>query len=220
MDPLLSHENTSAGSRKDGATRISVPRLCVTALSGGGGKTLLALGLGRALVERGITVKPFKKGPDYIDAAWLARACRNSATNLDPFFLSPEALRTLFYGSLVPKPGGMPPGMALLEGNRGLFDGFDAKGTCSTAELARLLGMPLVLSLDCTKMTRTAAALVQGVLNFETGLVFLGVVLNNVGSSRHARHVRDAIEGHTDLPVLGALPRLIETPLPERHMGI
>ena len=80
--------------------------------------------------------------------------------------------------------------------------------------------MPLVLSLDCTKMTRTAAALVQGVLNFETGLVFLGVVLNNMGSSRHARHVRDAIEGHTDLPVLGALPRLTETPLPERHMGI
>ncbi len=198
----------------------SVPRLCVTAFSGGGGKTLLALGLARTLVERGIIVKPFKKGPDYIDAAWLTQACRNPATNLDPFFLTPEALKALFCKSLVPRPGEALPGLALLEGNRGLFDGLDAKGTCSTAAIARLLGMPIVLSLDCTKMTRTAAALVQGVLNFENGLIFLGVVLNNVGSSRHARLVRDAIEAHTDLPVLGALPRLAKTPLPERHMGI
>ncbi|MCD7984600.1 MAG: cobyrinic acid a,c-diamide synthase, partial [Desulfovibrio sp.] len=75
---------------------ISLPRLCVSALSGGGGKTLLTLGLARAASAAGVAVKPFKKGPDYIDAAWLALAAGRPATNLDPFFLPPARLRALF----------------------------------------------------------------------------------------------------------------------------
>ena len=199
---------------------LSAPRLCVSALSGGGGKTLLSLGLARALRGRGLTVKTFKKGPDYIDAAWLGLASGLPATNLDPFFLSASALRDLFARSLkaVHAPGRET--LALLEGNRGLFDGLDVAGSCSTAELARILACPVLFSLDRTKMTRTAAALVQGLLAFEPGLHFCGVVLNQVGSARHEGIVRRAIEAHTDLPVLGALPRLEGNPLPERHMGI
>ncbi|MDO5484188.1 MAG: cobyrinate a,c-diamide synthase, partial [Desulfovibrionaceae bacterium] len=143
------------------------------------------------------------------------------ATNLDPFFLAPDALRALFCRSLQRadrEQGGEL--LALLEGNRGLFDGLDVEGSCSTAELARILGCPIVLSLNCTKMTRTAAALIQGVMRFEPGLVFAGVVLNQVGSVRHERLLRRVLEAHTDMPVLGALPRLAENPLPERHMGI
>ncbi len=197
-----------------------LPRLCVSALSGGGGKTLLSLGVARALSHAGITVRPFKKGPDYIDAAWLALAAGRPATNLDPFFLPPAGLRALFVRAMTALAGDARDVLGLVEGNRGLFDGLDVRGSCSTAELARILDCPILLSLDCTKMTRTAAALVQGMLSFEAGLRFCGVVLNQVGSARHESLLRHALETYTDLPVLGALPRLAENPLPERHMGI
>ncbi|WP_297671847.1 cobyrinate a,c-diamide synthase [uncultured Desulfovibrio sp.] len=198
-----------------------MPRLCVSALSGGGGKTLLALGLARAFGARGLAVQPFKKGPDYIDAAWLSLAAGRPASNLDPFMLPPERLRAQFLHVLQRVAAHRAEAvLALLEGNRGLFDGMDAAGSCSTAALARVLECPILLSVDCTKMTRTAAALVRGVLSFEPGLRFAGVVLNQVGSARHERLLRRALETYTDVPVLGALPRLAENPLPERHMGI
>lgn len=206
-------------SPSDSSARAACARLCVSALSGGGGKTLLSLGLARAFARRGVTVKPFKKGPDYIDAAWLGMAARQTAVNLDPHVLAPDGLRALFAHSLR-EAGVHAPLLALVEGNRGLFDGLDVAGSCSTAALARTLGCPLVLALDCTKMTRTAAALVRGVLAFEPDLTFAGLVLNQVGSARHESLLRRVLEEYTDLPVLGALPRMERNPLPERHMGI
>ena len=210
----------------------ALPRLCVTALAGGGGKTLLTLGLAGALRRQGLTVQPFKKGPDYIDAAWLALAAGRPCTNLDPYFLPPERLRALFVHTLrtacavFSGPGGADVAgqaasvLGLVEGNRGLFDGLDVAGSCSTAALARELACPVLLSLDCTKMTRTAAAVVRGVQAFEPDVPLVGVVLNRVGSARHENLLRRALETYTDLPVLGALPRLAANPLPERHMGL
>ncbi len=230
----MSHQPTSSTFSQHGA----MPRLCVTALSGGGGKTLLSLGLCRAFVARGVTVQPFKKGPDYIDAAWLRLAAGVPTTNLDPYFLEPSRLRALFVhtmrvaaarqasgshaDSLADSPSMARQGrlLGLLEGNRGFFDGMDAHGSCSTAELSRILACPVIISVDCTKMTRTAAALVRGMLTFEEGVTFAGVILNQVGSARHEKILRQALEEHTNVPVLGALPRLAENPLPERHMGI
>lgn len=197
---------------------MHIPRLLVSALRGGAGKTLLSLGLARALSATGMGVKPYKKGPDYIDAAWLARAAHCPCTNLDPFFLSPDALRSLFQHSWhTATPAAQ---IALLEGNRGLFDGRDVHGSCSSAELARVLQTPVLLSLDCTKMTRTAAAVVAGLAAFEPGVHLAGVVLNQVASARHETIVRQSIEAYTDIPVLGSLPRLKHNPLPERHMGL
>lgn len=202
----------------------SFAALCVSAASGGGGKTLLTLGLARAAARSGLAVKPFKKGPDYIDAAWLGAAAGRAATNLDPFFLPPHALRALYVRALRPlltqaAPSGAGA-LALVEGNRGLYDGLDARGSCSTAALARTLDCPVLLCLNATKMTRTAAALLSGLLGFEPGLRFLGVVLNQVGSPRHETALRRAVEAALPLPVLGALPRLARNPLPERHMGL
>ena len=194
----------------------SSARICISALSGGGGKTLLSLGLARAFSRQRLAVQPFKKGPDYIDAAWLSLAAGRQASNLDPYFLSPARLRALFRHVM----GRSGARLALLEGNRGLFDGMDVRGSCATAELARTLDCPVLLSLDCTKMTRTAAALVAGVRNFEPGLRLAGVVLNQVASARHEGILREAITTYTDVPVLGAIPRLRENPLPERHMGL
>ncbi len=200
---------------------MPLPRICISAFSGGGGKTLLALGLSRAFAAQGIIVQPFKKGPDYIDAAWLSCAAGRPARNLDPFVLPHKRLRALFLHVMAQLQAHAPNEiLALVEGNRGLYDGMDTMGTCSTAELARTLDCPVILSVDCTKMTRTTAALVHGVTSFEPGLRFAGAVLNRIGSSRHETSLRRVFEAYTDIPVLGALPRLVKNPLPERHMGI
>lgn len=213
-----------------GAFGLSVPtpRLGISAVSGGGGKTLLTLGLTRCWRKAGLRVQPFKKGPDYIDAAWLTQAAGLPACNLDPFFLTAQQLRLLFaertgHGFL---PGAAdaaappPADVALLEGNRGLFDGMDVQGSCSTAELARTLACPVLLSLNCTKMTRTAAAVVAGLAHFEPDVHLAGVILGQTASSRHEAILRRAIETYTDIPVLGCLPRQRRNPLPERHMGL
>lgn len=191
-------------------------KLCISSTSGGGGKTLFSLGLGALLREKGYKVKPFKKGPDFIDSAWLSAACGIPAANLDPFFLEKKELITFFRESF--RQSGAS--FALLEGNRGLYDGLDAAGSYSTATLSRILDFPILLTLNCAKSTRTIAAIVNGLTSFEPGLRFAGIVFNNVGSARHEKALIQALSSSTDLPVLGSLPRLPENPLPERHMGL
>lgn len=192
---------------------VSAPRLVISGLSGGGGKTLLSLGLSRALTRRGLRVKPCKKGPDYIDAAWLGLASGRTPTNLDPFFLDERQLRALFQSSF------KEADIAIIEGNRGLYDGRDVQGSCSTATLARALDAPVLLTLTVTKMTRTAAAVIAGLAHFEP-INLAGVILNRVASVRHAELIRKSIETYTGIPVLGVIPKLPENPIPERHMGL
>ena len=216
----MSHPS-SFGGAPSACLSLSVPRLCVSAVSGGGGKTLLSLGLARCWREAGCRVQPFKKGPDYIDAAWLTQAAGRAACNLDPFFLDAARLRLLFAAAAgCDGEADHRADVALIEGNRGLFDGLDVRGSCSTAELARTLACPVVLSLNCTKMTRTAAAVVAGLTHFEPGVRVAGVVLGQTASPRHESVLRRSIEQYTDVPVLGSLPRQRRNPLPERHMGL
>ena len=200
-------------SRIQSSNTAGQARLVISGLSGGGGKTLLSLGLARTLWRRGFSVKPYKKGPDYIDAAWLGLAAGRAATNLDPYFLDEQRLRALFADTAAGST------FAIIEGNRGLYDGRDLAGSCSTAHLARTLDAPVALALNCTKMTRTTAAIVAGLAAFEP-IRLAGVVLNQVGSPRHAAMARKSIEHYTGIPVLGEIPRLRENPLPERHMGL
>ncbi len=192
----------------------NIPRIIISGLSGGSGKSLLALGLARAWVLQGLQVIPFKKGPDYIDAAWLGLATGVLPTNLDPYFMSQKSVQSLF--ALRAGQGDI----AVVEGNRGLFDGLDVKGTCSTAELGRLLKAPVLVSIDCTKMTRTVAAVVQGLTCFEEDIHIAGVILNRIASDRHRNILIKSIEHYTDVPVLGALPKLHPNPISERHMGL
>jgi len=191
-------------------------RLVISGLSGGSGKTLVSLGLTRLFTRRGLAVQPCKKGPDYIDYAWLALAARRSAACLDPYFQDDSALLRQFTQVCTRRPADL----ALIEGNRGLFDGRDVTGTCSTAHVSRLLKAPVALTMNCAKMTRTAAAIVAGMAAFEPEVRLGGVILNNVANERHASMLRKAIEQYTDIPVLGVLPRLRRNPLPERHMGL
>jgi len=198
---------------------MQIPRIVIAGLSGGSGKTLASLGLVRAFVRRGFDVQPFKKGPDYIDAAWLEMAAARSCANLDPWFSAPDFLR----GHLVHccmNWGSAKRPFALIEGNRGIFDGKDAVGSCSTANLAVSLEAPVILVLNCAKMTRTAAAIVGGIKAFQPDFNLGGVILNNIGTIRQGRLIRAAIDAYTDVPVLGCLPRMPVNPLPERHMGL
>ena len=195
--------------------RVKVPRLVIAGLAGDSGKTLISLGLARALADRGLKVYPFKKGPDYIDAAWLGLAARNTCRNLDTFLMSDEAMA----GALVT--AASDADIILVEGNRGLFDGVDVEGSHSTAMLARRLAAPVVLVLDCTKMTRTAAALVLGCRALDPEVDLAGVILNRVGCGRHENIVREAVAGKAGTPVLGAIRRLKgDDPLPGRHLGL
>ena len=193
---------------------LNKPRLILTGLSGGAGKTNLTLGLARAWVNAGRKVRPFKKGPDYIDAVWLGLAAGSGTSNLDPFLMPEHALKSLFWD------GVQGFDLGLVEGNRGLFDGKDVEGSCSTARLAGLLQIPVVLIIDCTKMTRTVAAIVAGCQNFEPGLKLSGVILNRTAGQRHRNILQKSIEAYTDVPVLGALPKIDPDPIPERHMGL
>lgn len=193
---------------------MNFPRIVFAGLSGGTGKTIVTLGVCRALRNRGLSVKPFKKGPDYIDARWLGLASGEIACNLDPYLMPADKLSSLMFEK------GRGFDVSVVEGNRGLFDGKDVQGSCSTAELARILSAPVVLAIDCTKMTRTVAAIVAGCKSFESGFNLAGVILNRTAGERHRSILRRSIEEYTDVPVLGMLPKLGENPIPERHMGL
>ncbi len=193
---------------------MKIPRLVISGLRGGSGKTLLAMAIISYLnFKKGLKVIPFKKGPDYIDSGWLAQAAGTACYNLDSFIIPEERLLRSFYQH-------SKGDISVIEGNRGLYDGMDIEGTHSTARLARLLNAPVVLILDCTKITRTAAALVLGAKEFDREVLIGGVVLNQVSGERHERIIRESIERYSSLPVVGAIPRLDSQEFPERHMGL
>lgn len=191
------------------------PRLVIGALRGGAGKTVVSLGLTAAWrLEHGRRIVPFKKGPDYIDAGWLALAAGHDCYNLDPFFMKPHEMLCSFVRHSEGGDG------SLIEGNRGLYDGVDVQGSFSTAELAKLLHAPVVLVVDATKVTRTAAALVLGCQRMDPEVNLAGVILNQVGGRRHEEVLRGAIEHTCGIPILGALPRERKNLFPERHLGL
>jgi cobyrinic acid a,c-diamide synthase len=192
----------------------SKPRVVIAGLRGGSGKTTLSLGLVAAWRQRGGEVVPFKKGPDYIDAGWLALAAGQPCYNLDPYMMSGEQILDSFWQHV------QTADAAVIEGNRGLFDGMDADGTCSTAELAKLLQAPVLLVVDGTMVTRTAAATVLGCQHLDPEVDILGVVLNRVAGPRHEDMLRTTIERYCGVPVVGAIPKLKGDDFPERHMGL
>ncbi len=188
--------------------------LVVAGLAGGSGKSVVSVGITAALARQGRTVVPFKKGPDYIDAGWLQLAAGRRCYNLDPFLMTREAiLRSFARHSAAAE-------LLIVEGNRGLYDGVDAAGGYSTAELAVTLGLPVLLVVNCTKTTRTVAAMVLGCLHFDARIDIRGVVLNQIATERQRLLVTESVENYTGIPVLGAIPRLKRDIFPMRHLGM
>ena len=192
-----------------------LPRgLLIAGLSGGSGKSLVAVGLAAALRQRGLVIAPFKKGPDYIDAGWLKLAAGRPCYNLDPYLVAAETLEENF------RRRAASADLAIIEGNRGLYDGVTATGGYASADLAMLLNLPVILVVNCTKMTRTVAALVLGCQNFEPRLTIGGVILNQVANNRQEKLITEAVKTATGTPVLGVLPRLEKDIFPMRHLGM
>jgi cobyrinic acid a,c-diamide synthase len=192
-----------------------LPRgLVVAGLGGGSGKSVVSVGLVALLAGLGHKVVPFKKGPDYIDAGWLSLAAGRPCFNLDPYLMDEDAMLASFAEHAAEND------FVIVEGNRGLYDGVDASGTYSTAELSVRLGLPVLLVVDCTKTTRTVAALVLGCKLLDANVNIAGVVLNRIGSSRHEKIVREAVEKYTGIPVVGAIRRMKKDIFPMRHLGV
>ena len=190
------------------------PRIVLAGLRGGSGKTFLTVGLTSLLHERGYSVSPFKKGPDFIDPAWITLSSGNRCYNLDMFLMTRGQIIRSFITHAT------NADIAVIEGNRGLYDGLDVEGSCSSAELAKILGAPVVLVIDATMSTRTVAAIVKGCQVFDLDVHIEGVVVNRVAGPRQKALIGSAIECYCGIPVIGYLPKVRENPFPERHMGL
>jgi len=185
----------------------------IAAPHSGSGKTTLSIGL-MAGLARQRTVQAFKCGPDYIDPMYHAIATNRPSRNLDTWLLSHTDVKALWHRAIA------DADIAIGEGVMGLYDGYDALTEHgSTAEIAKLLKMPVILVIDVRAMARSAGAIALGCQQFDTDVVIGGVICNNVASDKHARWVREAIES-VNIPVLGCLPKTPEIALPERHLGL
>lgn len=186
----------------------------LSALHKSSGKTMLTVGLSRALTVRGSIVQPFKKGPDYIDPMWLSHAAGRDCCNLDFNTMSHKVIGSTFAEFT------SGADFAIVEGNKGLFDGVNVDGRDSNAALAKLLATPVVVIVDTRGMTRGVAPVLLGYQAFDKELVIAGVILNQVGGIRHEKKLRASIEHYTDIPVLGSIGRYKEMSIPERHLGL
>ncbi|GAB4507025.1 MAG: hydrogenobyrinic acid a,c-diamide synthase (glutamine-hydrolyzing) [Sulfuricaulis sp.] len=189
-------------------------RLLISAAHKSSGKTTLSIGLCAALRQRGLVVQPFKKGPDFIDPMWLSLATGRDCHNLDFFLMGrEEILRTFSARS-------QGADISLIEGNKGLYDGLSLDGSNSNAALATLLQTPVVLVIDARGMTRGIAPLILGYQAFNKDIHIAGVILNQLGGSRHEAKLRAVIEHYTDIPVLGAVHHDENLSIVERHLGL
>ncbi|MDO8636402.1 MAG: cobyrinate a,c-diamide synthase, partial [Dehalococcoidia bacterium] len=190
----------------------------IAGVSSSVGKTTVAVGIMDALQRRGLKVQPFKIGPDYIDPGYhtiIVEGNNRQSRNLDSWMIPPPALLELFNRAM------RGADIGLIEGVMGLYDGYSsADDTGSTAQVAKLLGSPVILVIDVSHTSRSAAATVLGFKQFDPQVNIAGVVLNFVGSANHLQSVTEAITNSVGVPVIGYLSRHSELVLPERHLGL
>ena len=188
----------------------------LAAPTSGAGKTTLSMGLMRAFTRKGLRVAPAKIGPDYIDPRFHDTATGRTSVNLDGWAMRPAVLDGLIADL------SRGSNRILVGGVMGLFDGSPSPGACdagSTADLAARTGWPVILVVDAARQAQSVAALVQGFRDFRADVAVAGVILNRVGSDRHAAVLQESL-ARIDMPVLGAVPREDGTERPSRHLGL
>ncbi len=196
-------------------TSSHYPRLLIAGTHSGVGKTTISLGLMSVVKDRGYEVQGFKVGPDYIDPSHHMAITGRPSRNLDSWLMSRDVCLELFERAL------MGSDMAVIEGVMGLYDGcLDGTEFGSTAHLARILDVPVILVMDAKGMSRSAGAIVLGYKHFDSNVKIAGVILNRVRSERHYTSIKKSIEGNCNIPVLGYLPFDDKIILPERHLGL
>ena len=193
---------------------MDTPRVFISAAAKSSGKTAVSVGLCAALRGRGYRAQAFKKGPDYIDPMWLSEATGRPCYNLD--------FNTQSLGEIVAmwRRHAGTADIGLIEGNKGLFDGVDPKGSDCNAAMAKLIAAPVILVVDTRGVTRGIAPLVTGYERFDPAVNIIGVILNKVGGDRHEEKLRRALGCYTDLTVIGAIRRHDDMAIDERHLGL
>ncbi len=193
---------------------ISSTPLFISAAHKSSGKTTITIGLLAAMKQKGLRVQPFKKGPDYIDPLWHGSAAGRPCYSLDFNTMSRDEILQLVSRKITASD------ISIIEGNKGLYDGLDLDGSNSNAAIAKLLDAPVILVLDARGMTRGIAPLILGYQSFDPGINIAGVILNQLGGSRHESKLRAVIEHYTDVPVLGAIHKDKRLEIVERHLGL
>jgi len=189
--------------------------IVVAGTKSGCGKTTVSLGLMAALVKRGLKVAPFKVGPDFIDPGHHSRIAGVGSRNLDGWMLSRNYNLDVFAKDM------KDADIAVVEGVMGLFDGYDGKSEAgSTAQIAKWLGLPVILLVDAASMARSAAAIVMGFEHFDAELTYAGVIFNHLGSGRHLQYLKEAVQDRIEMPCLGGILRNTAIAIPERHLGL
>ena len=189
---------------------MNIPRIVIAGTHSGCGKTTTASGIMTALVARGLTVQPFKVGPDFIDPSHHTIVCGRESQNLDPFMMGDDGVRDCFVRAC------KGADIAVIEGVMGLYDGVDGSDCSSTAHVARLLDAPIILVADIKGMSRSVAALIKGYTEYDPRLRFAGVIMTKGGSDRH----KAMTTGELTIPLLGWIPRSDALSLESRHLGL
>jgi cobyrinic acid a,c-diamide synthase len=187
-----------------------IPAFLIAGTHSGVGKTTVTLGLMAALRSRGLAVQPFKVGPDFIDPSHHTAICGCPSRNLDPFMMGADGVRRCFASALA------GADVAVVEGVMGLFDGMDGGEVSSSAQVAKILDLPVLLVINVHGMSRSAAAMEMGFSGFDRGVCLAGTILNRVGSERHLAILRSCLKK----PIFAALPRDKEMEMKSRHLGL
>ncbi len=195
--------------------KLGTPRILIAGDRSSAGKTTISIGIMSVLRDMGYEVQPFKVGLDFIDPSYHTEVTGRHSRNLDGYLMSEPAVREVFSHAVE------GADIAVIEGVRGLFEGLEATSDIgSTAQIAKLLKCPVLLVINARSITRSTAALVSGYKSFDPEVNIVGVILNNIGSSRHGEKARTSVEMYTDTPVIGEIPRTEEMKISMRHLGL
>jgi cobyrinic acid a,c-diamide synthase len=194
---------------------LDIPRILIAGDRSSAGKTTISIGIMSVLRDMGYKVQPFKVGLDFIDPSYHTEATGRHSRNLDGYLMTEDAVREVFSHAV------KGADIAIIEGVRGLFEGLEATSDIgSTAQIAKILECPVILTINARSITRSTAALVSGYKSFDPEVNVVGVILNNIGSSRHGEKARIAIETYTGTPVIGEIPRNDSMKISMRHLGL
>ncbi len=194
---------------------LDIPRILIAGDRSSAGKTTISIGIMSVLRDMGYRVQPFKVGLDFIDPSYHTEVTGRHSRNLDGYLMTEDAVREVFSHAV------KGADIAVIEGVRGLFEGLEATSDIgSTAQIAKILECPVILAINARSITRSTAALVSGYKSFDPEVNVVGVILNNIGSSRHGEKARKAIETYTGTPVIGEIPRNDSMKISMRHLGL
>lgn len=196
---------------KTNSIRVMKRSVLIAGTHSGVGKTTVAMGVMAALTKRNMKVQPYKVGPDYIDPTHHTAICGRSSRNLDTFMMGVDGVRRTVENSY------KDADISVIEGVMGLYDGMNSTEIASSAHVAKSLDIPVILVVNVHGMSRSTGAIVKGFTEFDKDVNIAGVILNRVGSPRHAQMIKDVLP---DIPVVGAVPRNQDVKVPSRHLGL